>query len=683
MQTLRNHPVLVGLVAAGILAALVVGGYRHRVEAAYRTVEVIVDGADWRILAQREGRLDLAFWKALRERGATSVALYEATLRQLKDEGRVTYWSGVELRDLWRAGGLRPALQPLAASADPASLYVIPADPEAAQLVLSGFSTALGSHRVAQVFGEPLVLRVLGRPRDLEQTALGFPFSSVQRWQALGFGVVLRPRNVRSFDRDRLRKRIATYEPVVRGRLVVFDLNEVLGYERLVEEAAQALRSAGAVYGRVEVLTPARRMRGEDAMTRSMRPRVARVISIVPEELERLSVEDAVDRFVRGVRERNLRGVYVRPYLQTPGGVDAVAFNLDYLGRVTRALRSAGFELGPAQPMPELAVPQALRGLVLAASTASGLLLLAAVGEAAGWPLRAPVGLGLLAAGLLAAWAGEWAGLGVWVSKLWALLAAVAFPTLALLTVVPGQGPAGLGGALASLWKAGAVSSLGGLVVAALLSDWTFRLAAETFFGVKLATVVPPLLVGAVYLVRQDAEPHAMGVGALARKLYAWLARPVTLGAVLAVAAASGAVLLLLLRTGNTGLPLPAVEERLREALERTLVARPRTKEYLLGHPALVLAVASGALGLRRWTVPLLLVAAVGQAGLVNSFSHAHTPLLYTVWRTANGLALGTLVGGLLYASLRWLLHLVPGIVAVPSRVSDLKTPAAHPGPRP
>lgn len=669
--------------AAGALASLVLGGYRHRVEAAYRTVEVILDGEDWRILAHREGRLDAAFWKALREHGATSVTLYEATLRRLKDEGRVTYWSGVELRDLWRAGGLGPALQPLAASADPTALYVVPADREVAQLVLSGFTTALGSHRVARVLQDPLVLRVLGRPRDLEETALGFPSSSVQRWQALGFQVVPRPRNVRSFNPDRLRQRIASYEPVVRGRMVVFDLNEVLGYERLVQDAGQALRAAGAVYGRVEVLTPTRRMRGEEAMTMAMRPRVVRVISIPPEELERLPVEDAVDRFVRGVRERNLRGVYVRPYLQTPGGVDAVAFNLDYLGRLTRAVRSAGFELGPARPMPELALPQALRGLVLAASTASGLLLLAVVGEAAGWQVRAPVVLGLLAAGLAGAWTGEWAGLGVWVSKLWALVAAVAFPTLALLTVAPGQRPAGLGGAVASLWKASALSAVGGFVVAALLSDWTFRLAAEGFFGVKLATVAPALLVGAVYLARQDNGPQAMAVRALTRRLQGWLARPVTLGAVLAVAAVSGAALLLLLRTGNTGLPLPAVEERLREVLERALVARPRTKEYLLGHPALVLAAASGVLGLRRWTFALLLVAAVGQAGLVNSFSHAHTPLLYTVWRSANGLVLGTVVGGVLYASLRWLLHLAPGIVAVPSRVSDRKTPAAGLGPRP
>ncbi|MCS7235613.1 MAG: DUF5693 family protein, partial [Armatimonadota bacterium] len=137
------------------------------------------------------------------------------------------------------------------------------------------------------------------------------------------------------------------------------------------------------------------------------------------------------------------------------------------------------------------------------------------------------------------------------------------------------------------------------------------------------------------------------------RQVGSWLSRPVTLGSALAVVAVAAAGLLLLVRTGNTGLPMAAVEERVRDALERALVARPRTKEYLLGHPSLVLALACGAVGLRRYALPLLVVGAVGQAGLVNSFSHLHTPLLYTVWRTFNGLVLGSVVGALLFAAAR------------------------------
>jgi hypothetical protein len=43
----------------------------------------------------------------------------------------------------------------------------------------------------------------------------------------------------------------------------------------------------------------------------------------------------------------------------------------------------------------------------------------------------------------------------------------------------------------------------------------------------------------------------------------------------------------------------------------------------------------------------LLLLGAVGQASLVNTFCHLHTPLLISLVRTANGLWLGLAIGSL------------------------------------
>ncbi len=676
MRGWRRFSLLWALVAAGVLSSSAAGWHRHRVEAAYRTVEVVLDGEDWRLLAHREGRRGLEFWKALRQAGATSVSVYEATLRRLQEEGRLSYRSGAELRDLSRTGVLDPALRALAARAELGAVYVVPGDPEVAEQVHSGFRAALGAERVAVVLRGPLVLEVRGRLRDLEETGLGFLPSAVARWEQLGFRVVLRPRNGRSLDLDRLREKVRSYGTLLRGRTVVFDLNEVLGYERLVQEAGRALREAGAVYGRVEVLVPARRMRGEEAMTESMRPQVLRVASIAPEELERLPVDSAVDRFLRGVRERNLRMVYVRPYLQTTAGVDAVQFNLAYVERIAEGLRAAGFALGAAEPLAELPGLQLLWWGAVVAATASGVLLATAVGEAAGASLPPRAALALLASGILVAGAGRAAGQAAWVSKLWALLAAVAFPSLALLHAASRfrEGPGGLGRGVAVLWWTSGGSALGGLVVGALLSDWPFRLAADGFFGVKLATVAPAVLVAGAWVGWQEGgRPQA-----LLGRLAAWLRQPVTLGAVLVALAAAAAALLLLLRTGNTGLPLPAAEARLREGLERALVARPRTKESLLGHPALLLA-AAGLPSLRRWTLPLLVLAAVGQAGLVNSFSHLHTPLAYTAWRTLNGLLVGTGVGALLYGAVTWavLRRAAAAVRAYPHRVRW----TAQPGP--
>ncbi len=115
----------------------------------------------------------------------------------------------------------------------------------------------------------------------------------------------------------------------------------------------------------------------------------------------------------------------------------------------------------------------------------------------------------------------------------------------------------------------------------------------------------------------------------------------------LVVVSAGLAVGILLGRSGNLGLPVLGAEARLRTVTENLLVARPRTKEYLLGHPALMLAAAAAIVGWRRAVLPLAAIGVIGQAGIVNSFSHIHTPLLYALWRTINALILGSILGGI------------------------------------
>jgi len=100
-----------------------------------------------------------------------------------------------------------------------------------------------------------------------------------------------------------------------------------------------------------------------------------------------------------------------------------------------------------------------------------------------------------------------------------------------------------------------------------------------------------------------------------------------------------------ILRTGNFGLPVMELEIKLREALERLLLVRPRLKEFLIGHPALVLLLASNHKQLR----PILLsIAVIGQLSLVNTFTHIHTPVLLSLLRSIYGLVFGFAIGWLI-----------------------------------
>lgn len=107
--------------------------------------------------------------------------------------------------------------------------------------------------------------------------------------------------------------------------------------------------------------------------------------------------------------------------------------------------------------------------------------------------------------------------------------------------------------------------------------------------------------------------------------------------------AAAGAVYIL--RTGNFGLPVANLEITLRELLERVLVVRPRTKEFLIGHPALYFLLKERN-EKAAWLMP---VAVIGQLSMVNTFSHIHTPLLVTLIRTGYGLVFGYIIGWVVY----------------------------------
>jgi hypothetical protein len=112
---------------------------------------------------------------------------------------------------------------------------------------------------------------------------------------------------------------------------------------------------------------------------------------------------------------------------------------------------------------------------------------------------------------------------------------------------------------------------------------------------------------------------------------------------------------MLLARTGNINLPLAGAEQQVRSVLENLLVARPRTKEFLIGYPALVVAGVAASLGWRRVGLAFALAGTIGTAGAINSFSHLHTPLVYTVWRTGNALLLGAALAVPAVMVLLWL----------------------------
>ncbi len=138
------------------------------------------------------------------------------------------------------------------------------------------------------------------------------------------------------------------------------------------------------------------------------------------------------------------------------------------------------------------------------------------------------------------------------------------------------------------------------------------------------------------------------------RSLASLYAQPLLVGQIVVGVVALVALALFVARSGNDpGVGVSGTELKVRSLLDKYLLVRPRTKEFLLGHPALFVALAAATAGrFPRALLPLLVVGAIGQSSLLDTFCHLHTPLFISLLRGLIGWALGAVIGALICVAL-------------------------------
>ena len=333
--------------------------------------------------------------------------------------------------------------------------------------------------------------------------------------------------------------------------------------------------------------------------------------------LRQLGTSGVTARCVRAVRERGIRVLILDP-----------AENVQVIHDVATAVEREGMH--PGQPAALLPVPPRFIGIILHLGvSALVLLLLLSL-----FP-RLPLASLLLAGGI----AGVACGMNdVHLRMLDAFLLAISVPVYAA-SILPSVGR--IGGGFKYLLTFFGITLLGGLGIAALLVHPAFIAKVYQFRGVKAAIALPPFLATGIYLWKNkiaasdiiDLRSH----------------RPFTITLWFVALLIGGAMVwFIIMRSGNTSGLTTVVERRTRSFLETVLIARPRFKEFLLGHPLLFLFGTKAGTPVMR--AGALLFGLFGQTSILNSFSHAHTPLLLSLLRTANGLALGLMIAVLVYA---------------------------------
>ncbi len=653
-----------------------------------RTVELVLDYDETVKFARRYHVPLDTLLSALKGAGISTLMVGEVSLKELLEGGQVAVLRGYEYLDWLRlkGGALgQPGSKGFVQGAG--DLYVVVHDQNLGLRLEKALQKRLGERRVRSwTLGEARVLGVsvwtgvvqeregllqgMTLPEAVLETGLGLSREGVLAAERFGFRLVPQLANFPALtpgDLERTLEEI-TNQPVQVSALL-FSGRQAWGYPGQLATVARALASRGFPLGLVEH----KDQEGLYELVRRVNYRAVRVH--VPYQGER------IESMVLSATDRKIRMVLLRPEAVAQDPSRTVALNVNRVERIVDAFRTAGFEVGPGRPFRAYRVGYPALVLMMAGVLAACYLL--AVALMGRRLMFRPSGVFLFVLGFAGAallLAGPWAHVA---RQGLAFLSAVTFPALGVWTFATNRGinlarsklGPNLGSArgirarqtgwLLALVRAAwsvvlitAVSVAGGLIVVGLLGDVDYALQLAQFRGVKPALVGPTVVLLALGL-RHYVSDGVEGFGSPGMKL-AWTVQRVFRTRIRlkhvvfgAVAAAAGVVLLL--RTGNfPGIPVSALEIKLRLFLEEVMGVRPRTKEFLVGHPLLMLAVAAGRAGFTWYMLPVAAVAAVGQASVVNSFSHLHTPVGVSLVRTLNGLGLGifggvvlTLVAGL------------------------------------
>jgi len=619
---MEMHKSLWALWAVGVAASIFAAGWRWQIERQYRTVALVVDGNEVRTLQVLTGKSLGDVLKDLRDFGATAVSVSAELLSDWVSKGRVKVEGKAivseRVEDLER---IRWSIQRQFGKPLP--------EPEKRG---TGWALSIPS---LDYLSAPLFI---GLDREISGAA-----------HKVGLAVVARLPNPSGLTEKGLQFWVDEIRSV-KAFAVVFEGEEVLGYRTMLPQVAEALRQTQCQVGIVELVS----QRGDKALAAMLPEMVIRVHSISARELVNFSQPELVNRFVRAVRERNIRLCYIRFPIHLKGEPMEVA--REYLTNLRQDLERKGFSTGTPLPLPSVSTPFWLWFLVSLGALTMGIAFLCLFS-----PLSPAQQLGLTVVGLAFGMA-LWFFHPLWAGRLFALGVAIVAPILAIwfgAKQTLRSGPRWLRAAF-GIATCLSLTIAFGFIEAAAMFDHRFWLKVSEFVGVKVSQILPFLILIAMVASQwmETAELEFRERYQIAQSNFQSLFEtPVKWGQAIGLIALLALIAYWLMRTGNEpGLGVPVWELKLRAVIEDFLGIRPRFKEFLLGHPILVIAFffLSGThleAKIGQW---LMVPAVIGLASVMNTFSHAHTPIALSLLRTVHGIWLGIIIGVLLVFALKW-----------------------------
>lgn len=646
---MKFNKLYLAFILLGVIAALGLSYQRAEVENAYKNYEMTMSFEDVKKQAAISGRSieeELEGWK---EAGLNTITLNEETLGTLK--------MNRDFQISARNRGLDNYIE---------------GTKEGIDFIEKGIKeTYIGNRKVERISDTELVIegkesdivitKKEGLKNKVDKIGLGYIQKDIDRILEAGFEIRFRPVYIYGEQDpekaiERLLKYIDTYS---NQSYVVFQGNETFAIDADMEELVKAFKERGISVGMIESVEQRKHFEqiSLDDLVKAMDYHAIRVFSTWEFIQKRYDYgirghhhgEEIVNAYFRAITERNIRVVFFKPFLEkNQSPVTDMEIYKARLAELKERLEEAPHRImnvkdgdSEMQVMPAMHNRPLWQIFVGFALVAVFMMILENITEVRRKYRYLLFGMGLFVTALIYLLKIK---LGVF-NSLYGLASIVLYVILASqFMIMESKKSFETGSSLNKL--ALFAKSLGLLLITILISlagavsevafyaESKYLLELGIFRGVKLSQLIPIMLVfflglfyfAKIILKKEDMSNIEITKGILNLNVKVWhalIAGIVFMG-----------LGVLLLRSGNSNIEPSELELLMRNILENTLPARPRTKAFIVGYPSAIALYYFASQKRYRIMYPVLVIfIAIGQANILNTFSHFRTPLYLSFMR--------------------------------------------------
>ncbi|HHW57112.1 MAG TPA: hypothetical protein GXX15_05485 [Clostridia bacterium] len=643
------------IVLFSLIVSAVVNVNRIKAENQYDMVEIVGDLKSFKDLAVVTGEDLSSLLSVMKASGLTGIAVNEITLESLQQSGKISLSLLKEVENLYL---LSPNLGNVALENYLKSLtdkekekygnYIVVTtkDPSTFSFLKDELTKRVDKNDLTVLQEKENYAFIINKPKDVFiEKGLGFDESELKLVKSLGFDVIPRIENFTGIkDRD-----IKEYVDVLKKynvKTVIFNGTDVLGNPEKISYAASLFKKNDINVGIIDVPMGKKLQEGMNKFAKFDGYRGIKVFGVSEKETEKYDASEIVNKWYRGIIERNVRIIYMRAKIEDFKSANYnIKQNRDMIENITKYIKKAGLKIGIAKPLPEIHQSKLIEIFISFGVIAGGLLLLQMLGI--GEYLLILLGLlGIILTSLILI--SKFNDLGV---KIVALASSIIFPSLGIGYFInktkeileKKQNISFTYTSLKIFINSLLISSIGALSIAAIMADSKYMLKIDYFRGVKFSFILPLLFYVLYYIIKIY---NANDCQTFMKKIKEFLNIDIKVWHLVAIAIAGIIGIIYISRTGNEPIVTPTeLELKFRDFLEHTLVARPRTKEFLIGDPSIILGIYAASKRSKVWTFIMGIFASIGILSIVNTFSHIESVLTIAIERTMFAWIFGAIIG--------------------------------------